>query len=192
MPVSNTESKISRNTRLCVPGDCLFKYSEYGNKHIERAGSTRSHMAAKRMASRFGSPSRAVPRRSARSAGHSGRKNRRVSRRRRKRRQRNPPVSKNSGPSSVTPLRRRYCSQKPFLNGLNFTNRRLPESRPPMQAIWILTESTLPKPLETCRSIKSRRTLYRTIIKGSRKVAVVWMDAKAGYPQRPFKIITCC
>jgi len=20
---------------LCVPGDCLFKYSEYGNKHIE-------------------------------------------------------------------------------------------------------------------------------------------------------------
>ena len=29
--------KISRNTRLCVPGDCLFKYSEYGNKHIEGA-----------------------------------------------------------------------------------------------------------------------------------------------------------
>ena len=75
---------------------------------------------------------------------------------------------------------------------MSFTNRRLPESRLPMQAIWILTESTLPKPLETCRSIKSRRTLYRTIIKGSRKVAVVWMDAKAGYPQRPFKIITCC
>ena len=59
-------------------------------------------MAAKRMASRFGSPSRAVPRRSARSAGHSGRKNRRVSRRRRKHRQRNPLVSKNSGPSSAT------------------------------------------------------------------------------------------
>ena len=135
---------------------------------------------------------RAVPRRSVKSAAHNGKKNRRVSRRRRKHRRRNPPVSKNSGPSSVTPLRRRYCSQKPFLNGLNFTNRRLPESHPPMQAIWILTESTLPKPLETCRSTRSRRTPYRTTIKESRKTAVVWMDAKAGCPQRPFRTSICC
>ena len=192
MPVSDTESKISRNTRLCVPGDCLFKRSEYGNKHIERAGSTKSHMAAKRMASRFGSPSRAVPRRSARSAGHSGRKNRRVSRRRRKHRQRNPLVSKNSGPSSATISSRKYCSQKPSLNGLSFTNRRLPESRPPMQAIWIPIGFISRKPLETCRSTRSRRTPYRTTIKESRKTAVVWMDAKAGYPQRPFRTSICC
>ena len=136
--------------------------------------------------------SRAVPRRSAKSAAHNGKKNRRVSRRRRKHRQRNPLVSKNSGPNSVTPLRRKYCSQKPSLNGLSFTNRRLPESHPPMQAIWILTESTLPKPLETCRSTRSPRTPYRTIIKGNRKTAVVWMGGKAACPQRPFRTSICC
>ena len=153
---------------------------------------TSLHTAEKRMAVHTAKRSRAVPRRSAKSAAHNGKKNRRVSRRRRKHMQRNPPILKNSGPSSVTPLSRKYCSQKPSLNGLSFTNRRLPESHLPMQAIWTPIESTLLKPLATCRSIKSRRTLYRTIIKGSRKVAVVWMDAKAGYPQRPFKIITCC
>lgn len=143
-----------------------------------------------------GSPYRkafkAVPRRSAKSAGYSGRKNRHVSRRRRKHRQRNPLVSKNSGPNSATPLRRKYCSQKPSSNGLNFTNRRLPESRPPMQAIWIHIESTSRKPLETCRSTRSRRTPYRTIIKESRKTAAVWMGGKAACPQRPFRTSICC
>ena len=155
-------------------------------------GSIRLHMAEKRMAVHTAKRSRAVPRRSAKSAAHNGKKNRRVSRRRRKHRRRNPPVSKNSGPSSVTPLRRRYCSQKPFLNGLNFTNRRLPESHPPMQAIWIPIGFISRKPLETCRSTRSRRTPYRTTIKESRKTAVVWMDAKAGYPQRPFRTSICC
>lgn len=155
--------------------------------HIEIAGAGWVHMqldTAKHL--------RAVPRRSAKSAAHNGKKNRRASGQRRKRRRRNLPALKNSGPSSVTPLRRRYCSQKPFLNGLNFTNRRLPESRPPMQAIWILTESTLPKPLETCRSTRSPRTPYRTIIKGNRKTAVVWMGGKAACPQRPFRTSICC
>ena len=85
-----------------------------------------------------------------------------------------------------------YCSQKPSLNGLSFTNRRLPESRPPMQAIWIHIESTSRKPLETCRSTRSRRTPYRTTIKESRKTAVVWMEAKAACPQRPFRTSICC
>ena len=117
---------------------------------------------------------------------------RRVSRRRRKRRRRNPPVSKNSGPSSATPLRRRYCSQKPSSNGLSFTNRRLPESRLPMQAIWIPIGFISRKPLETCRSTRSPRTPYRTIIKESRKTAVVWMGGKAACPQRPFRTSICC
>ena len=126
------------------------------------------------------------------SAAHNGKKNRRVSRRRRKHRRRSPPVSKNSGPTSATLSSRKYCFQKPSLNGLSFTNRRLPESRLPMQAIWIPIESTSRKPLETCRSTRSRRTPYRTTIKESRKTAVVWMDAKAGYPQRPFRTSICC
>ena len=65
-------------------------------------------------------------------------------------------------------------------------------SRPPMQAIWIPIESTSRKPLETCRSTRSRRTPYRTTIKESRKTAVVWMDAKAACPQRPFRTSICC
>ena len=36
------------------------------------------------------------------------------------------------------------------------------------------------------------QTPYRTTIKESRKTAVVWMDAKAGYPQRPFRTSICC
>lgn len=90
------------------------------------------------------------------------------------------------------PLRRKYCSQKPSSNGLSFTNRRLPESRPPMQAIWIHIGSTSRKPLETCRSTRSRRTPYRTIIKESRKTAAVWMGGKAACPQRPFRTSICC
>ena len=155
-------------------------------------GYIRSHTAEKRMAVHTAKRLRAVPRRSAKSAGYSGRKNRHVSRRRRKHRQQNPLVSKNSGPNSATPLRRKYCSQKPSSNGLNFTNRRLPESRPPMQAIWIHIESTSRKPLETCRSTRSRRTPYRTIIKESRKTAAVWMGGKAACPQRPFRTSICC
>ena len=155
-------------------------------------GSIRLHKAEKRMEVHTAKHLRAVPRRSAKSAAHNGKKNRRVSRRRRKHRQRNPLVSKNSGPSSATISSRKYCSQKPSLNGLSFTNRRLPESRPPMQAIWIHIGSTSRKPLETCRSTRSRRTPYRTTIKESRKTAAVWMGAKAGYPQRPFRTSICC
>lgn len=155
-------------------------------------GSIRLHTAEKRMAVHTAKRSRAVPRRSAKSAAHNGKKNRRVSRRRRKHRRRNPPVSKNSGPNSATISSLKYCFQKPSLNGLSFTNRRLPESRLPMQAIWILTESTLPKPLETCRSTRSPRTPYRTIIKENRKAAAVWMGGKAACPQRPFRTSICC
>ena len=141
---------------------------------------------------RSGRLSKDAPKRSARSAGRSGKKNRRVSRRRRKHRRRNPPVSKNSGPSSATPSRRRYCSQKPSLNGLSFTNRRLPESRLPMQAIWIPIGFISRKPLETCRSTRSPRTPYRPIIKENRKTAAVWMGGKAACPQRPFRTSICC
>lgn len=95
-------------------------------------------------------------------------------------------------PSSATPLRRRYCSQKPSSNGLSFTNRRLPESRLPMQAIWIPIGFISRKPSETCRSTRSPRTPYRTIIKESRKTAVVWMGGKAACPQRPFRTSICC
>lgn len=90
------------------------------------------------------------------------------------------------------PLSRKYCSRKPSLNGLSFTNRRLPESRLPMQAIWIPIGSTSRKPLETCRSTRSPRTPYRTIIKENRKTAVVWMGGKAACPQRPFRTSICC
>ena len=90
------------------------------------------------------------------------------------------------------PIEAEILFSEAFLNGLSFTNRRLPESRLPMQAIWILTESTLPKPLETCRSIRSPRTPYRTIIKENRKTAVVWMGGKAACPQRPFRTSICC
>lgn len=90
------------------------------------------------------------------------------------------------------PIESEILFQKHFRNGSTFTKRRLPESRLPMQAIWILTESTLLKPSETCRSIRSRRMLFRTTISGSRKAAAVRMDEKAGYLQRPFKISICC
>ncbi len=68
-----------------------------------------------------------------------------------------------------TPLNRKSSFQKRFRNGSTFTKRRLPESRLPMQAIWIPTASTSPKPLAICRSTRSRRTLCRTIISGSKK-----------------------
>ena len=182
---------LQRNWRLIAWHVVPTEKAASISKRINH-GYIRSHKAEKRMAVHTAKRSRAVPRRSVKSAAHNGKKNRRVSRRRRKHRQRNPLVSKNSGPSSATPLRRRYCSQKPSSNGLSFTNRRLPESRPPMQAIWIHIEATSRKPLETCRSTRSRRTPYRTTIKESRKTAVVWMDAKAGYPQRPFRTSICC
>ena len=182
---------LQRNWRLIAWHVVQTEKAASISKRINH-GYIRSHTAEKRMAVHTAKRLRAVPRRSAKSAGHSGRKNRHVSRRRRKHRQRNPLVSKNSGPNSVTPLRRKYCSQKPSLNGLSFTNRRLPESRLPMQAIWILTESTLPKPLETCRSTRSPRTPYRTIIKENRKTAAVWMGGKAACPQRPFRTSICC
>lgn len=123
--------------------------------------------------------------------GRNGKKNRRVSRRRRKHRQRNPPASKRSGRSLVTPLSQRHCSQRLFLSGLISTNLHRPESRLPTQAIWTPIESTSPKPLETCRFIRSHRTLCRTTINGSRKAAVVRTGKMADCPQRPFKIITC-
>ena len=172
---------------ICAIGTGIFLITRLVSKPL-----TKEEARAKAGIVYIAKRSRAVPRRSAKSAAHNGKKNRRVSRRRRKRRRRNPPVSKNSGPSSATPLRRRYCSQKPSSNGSIFTKRRLPESRPPMQAIWILTESTLPKPLETCRSTRSPRTPYRTIIKESRKTAAVWMGGKAACPQRPFRTSICC
>lgn len=69
-----------------------------------------------------------------------------------------------------------------------------PPARKPstMQAIWIPIESTSQKPLETCRSTRSPRTPYRTIIKENRKTAVVWMGGKAACPQRPFRTSICC
>lgn len=182
---------LQRNWRLIAWHVVQTEKAASISKRINH-GSIRLHTAEKRMAVHTAKRSRAVPRRSAKSAAHNGKKNRHASRRRRKHRRRNPPVSKNSGPSSATPSRRRYCSQKPSLNGLSFTNRRLPESRLPMQAIWILTESTLPKPLETCRSTRSPRTPYRTIIKENRKTAAVWMGGKAACPQRPFRTSICC
>lgn len=127
-----------------------------------------------------------------RAPAHNGKKNRRVSRRRRKHRRRNPPASKNSAPSSVIPSSQRRCSQRHFPCGLISTNLHLPGSLLPTQAIWTPIESTSRKPLETCRSTRSPRTPYRTIIKGSRKTAAALTDKKAAYPQRPFKISTCC
>ena len=162
---------LQRNWRLIAWHVVQTEKAASISKRINH-GSIRLHTAEKRMAVHTAKRSRAVPRRSAKSAAHNGKKN--------------------SGPSSATPSRRRYCSQKPSLNGLSFTNRRLPESRLPMQAIWILTESTLPKPLETCRSTRSPRTPYRTIIKENRKTAAVWMGGKAACPQRPFRTSICC
>ena len=182
---------LQRNWRLIAWHVVQTEKAASISKRINH-GSIRLHTAEKRMEVHTAKRLRAVPRRSANSAAHNGKKNRRVSRRRRKHRRRNPPVSKNSGPSSATISSRKYCSQKLSLNGLSFTNRRLPESHPPMQAIWILTGSTLPKPLETCRSTRSPRTPYRTIIKESRKTAVVWMGGKAACPQRPFRTSICC
>ena len=182
---------LQRNWRLIAWHVVLTGKGASISKRINH-GSTRSPTDGRLTAAHTANPSRAAPRRSARSAGRNGKKNRHASRRRRKHRRQNPPVLKNSGPNSATPLSRKYCSQKPSLNGLSFTNRRLPESRPPMQAIWIPIGFISWKPLETCRSTRSRRTPYRTIIKESRKTAVVWMDAKAGYPQRPFRTSICC
>ena len=182
---------LQRNWRLIAWHVVQTEKAASISKRINH-GSIRLHTAEKRMAVHTAKRLRAVPRRSAKSAAHNGKKNRRVSRRRRKHRQRNPLVSKNSGLNSVTPLRRKYCSQKPSLNGLSFTNRRLPESRLPMQAIWIPIGFISRKPSETCRSIRSPRTPYRTIIKESRKTAVVWMGGKAACPQRPFRTSICC
>ena len=182
---------LQRNWRLIAWHVVQTEKAASISKRINH-GSIRLHTAEKRMAVHTAKRSRAVPRRSAKSAAHNGKKNRHASRRRRKHRRRNPPVSKNSGPSSATPSRRRYCSQKPSLNGLSFTNRRLPESRLPMQAIWIPIGFISRMPLETCRSIRSRRTLCRTTISGSKKTAAVRMGVKAGYLQRPFRINTCC
>ena len=182
---------LQRNWRLIAWHVVPTEKAASISKRINH-GSIRSHTAEKRMEVHTAKRSRAVPRRSAKSAAHNGKKNRRVSRRRKKHRQRNPPISKNSGLNSVTPLRRKYCSQKPSLNGLSFTNRRLPESHPPMQAIWIPIGFISRKLSEACRSTRLLRTPYRTIIKESRKTAAVWMGGKAACPQRPFRTSICC
>lgn len=90
------------------------------------------------------------------------------------------------------PIEAEILFSEAFLKWLELYKSRLPESRLPMQAIWIPIGFISRKPSETCRSTRSPRTPYRTIIKESRKTAVVWMGGKAACPQRPFRTSICC